>query len=259
MPDVPSLRRRRSPSQLLPKEIEIQNDLALAEGIRLSEEHMLTDDAEQRARRQRLFHNLATYGYTYEEVPRDGNCQFAAVLQQAGVSFEYHVLFRKLVILWMDRNSELYSQSVPMPWDEYLQTMNVVGAWGDYSTMRPMLDMLGVSATIISDAVDVNHAMIELLPLFQDESDVGRKRAMFFDLAQSIDSDLGDLFMNLRTTFHSRRLNFGFFFELHYGVAVPLDRSIDVRTPSSDVYNMVPHWHHPVSTSSSSQIMRSDI
>lgn len=220
---------------------------------------MLTNDAELRARRQRLFHNLATYGYTYEEVPRDGNCQFAAVLQQAGVPFEHHVLFRKLVILWMDRNSDLYSQSVHIPWDEYLQKMNVSGAWGDYGTMRAMLDMLGVSATIISDAVDVNHAMIELLPVSQDESDVGRRRAIFFDLAQSIDSDLGDLFMNLRTAFHSRRLSFGFFFELHYGVAVPLDHRIDVRIPLSDVYNMVPHGHHPVSTSSSSQIIRSDI
>ena len=222
MPDVLSRRRRRSPSPLLPKEIEIQNSMALAEGMRLSEEHMLTNDAEQRARRQRLFHNLASYGYTYEEVPRDGNCQFVAVLQQAGIPFEQHVRFRKLVILWMERNSELYNESVPMPWDEYLRKMSVSDSWGDYSTMRAMLDMLDVSATIISDAVDLNHAMVELSPVSQEEFDVGKRRAIFFDLAHAIDEDHGNLFMNMLTAFDGRRLSFGFFFELHYGIAVPL-------------------------------------
>ena len=213
------------------QEIESINILNEAEGKRQSEMHMMANDGKAREARERLQRNLAIHGFKKEEVPREGNCQFCAVLQQTSISGDQHLALRKLVHLWMETNENRYMNFVHKFWPTYLECLAAPGEWGDDVTLQAMLDMFDVSGTIISDAVNPEHAVTRKPPNPQEQFYEGRGRAAFLDLAHGIDEEHGNLYMDILCSFANRQLYFAFTREKHYEVAVPLSPIVKHRPP----------------------------
>ena len=63
----------------------------------------------------------------------DGNCQFKALSTSCFGTDNRHLRIRRTVCDYMERNWDLYKDSVTTP--DYLQRMRAAGTWGDHLTL----------------------------------------------------------------------------------------------------------------------------
>ncbi|KAK1124946.1 hypothetical protein K0M31_006291 [Melipona bicolor] len=81
---------------------------------------------------------LQSEGYFRKHAPRDPTCLFRAVSEQVYLTQHYHIRVRKECVEFMKKMKYLFTESISIPFEDYLEQMACFTEWGGMTEIQAM-------------------------------------------------------------------------------------------------------------------------
>ena len=144
-----------------------KDDADMAEALRLSFEEAQRVAEASDAPRRLVSARLAALGLERKTTPADGNCQFIAVCESAGLAISPFEL-RQMVCTYMAERPDTFAgflPAAPSGFGAYIGFMRKDGAWGDHLTLLAASLIIGRPVRVVNDALDDDAAIFTVPPV----------------------------------------------------------------------------------------------
>jgi len=126
-------------------------DPALQSALKESRELGKAVEQSRAAARARLEGVLKLYQAKLRPIEGDGNCQFRAISLQLYGDQTHHSSLRSRVVEQFRTRRDWYAPYVERDFDEYCESMEHDGMWGDNVSLQAACDTLGCEIRVLTD------------------------------------------------------------------------------------------------------------